>query len=215
MTQNLNSILREEVSKGCQDVVATRTYQLGEYKVRLTVRSDPYDFQCEAHADVWSRSALKWQCLTKIPFSNMSTPTGLASHLNNEGLNWHHFEQDMKRLLTDTAMLLDVDLGAGLTQAGSDGVLQQAVEALEVATQAVDKDAPDYPMFVKSYQDLKNLVSQVEAMEARLDRECRPPTDDDYSELRDLVLSRSADVDAAAMPDESPARSSGPAPGLD
>ena len=94
----------ESVSKGQQDAIARRVLVLdGQFEVRLTVRSDSYDFQSYARAEVWNPVDLKWNIVHTIHFSDMLTPAGLVYR---QGLSLANFHTDMERLLEATKEIL-------------------------------------------------------------------------------------------------------------
>jgi hypothetical protein len=106
----LETVISQEISKGRQSIDAERILALetGErkIKVRLKIKSDSYDFQSYARADVFNPESLSWNPLASIPYSNMKTKTGLVYQPGQVG--WEAFETDLQTLLVQTrAILLD------------------------------------------------------------------------------------------------------------
>ena len=104
MTKSANTtkavILEETINEGRQDVTARRVLSLGDFKVRLTIKSDSYQFQSFARAEVWNPATLSWNQVHSIHYAEMATPEGLCYHPNKSGLNITHFTRDFDRLLT-------------------------------------------------------------------------------------------------------------------
>lgn len=95
-----STMIEQSISRGRQDVTARRILRVGPHKVRLTVKSDSYDFQCFARAEVWNPADLKWNQVHSIHYAEMATPEGLCYHPNKSGLKITHFTRDFDRLLT-------------------------------------------------------------------------------------------------------------------
>ena len=104
MTKSANPpkavLLEETINEGRQDVTARRVLSLGDFKVRLTIKSDSYQFQSFARAEVWNPATLSWNQVHSIHYAEMATPEGLCYHPNKSGLKITHFTRDFDRLLT-------------------------------------------------------------------------------------------------------------------
>ncbi|AFN39616.1 hypothetical protein MP1412_45 [Pseudomonas phage MP1412] len=94
------NLLEETINQGRQDVTARRVLSLGDFKVRLTIKSDSYKFQSFARAEVWNPATLSWNQVHSIHYAEMATPEGLCYHPNKSGLKITHFTRDFDRLLT-------------------------------------------------------------------------------------------------------------------
>src|SRR5690606_37301673 len=60
------NLLEETINQGSQDVTARRVLSLGDFKVRLTIKSDSYKFQSFARAEVWNPATLSWNHVHSI-----------------------------------------------------------------------------------------------------------------------------------------------------
>lgn len=72
--------LGKSIGIGNQYVIYDELILLNEsgLKIKVTIKSDAYQQQSYANADVWSESDLKWNKVFSIHYSNMSTPEGLV-----------------------------------------------------------------------------------------------------------------------------------------
>lgn len=68
------------------------------YKVRFTVKSDSFLFQCKAIAEVFNPNTLEWNQIYYIHPDGMATPTGLCHKRGNEGTNMKNFEKDINTM---------------------------------------------------------------------------------------------------------------------
>lgn len=93
-------ILEETINLGRVDVTARRILSLGDFKVRLTIKSDSCQFQSFARAEVWSPATLSWNQVYSIHYSEMATREGLCHLPNKQGLKIDNFILDFNRLLT-------------------------------------------------------------------------------------------------------------------
>lgn len=102
MTKNTPKavLLEETINQGRQDVTARRLLTLGDFKVRLTIKSDSYKFQSFARAEVWNPATLSWNQVHSIHYAEMATPEGLCYYPNKQGLKINNFTLDFNRLLT-------------------------------------------------------------------------------------------------------------------
>lgn len=104
MTKSTNTakavLLEETINEGRQDVTARRILSLGDFKVRLTIKSDSYKFQSFASAEVWNPATMSWSQVHSIHYAEMATPEGLYYHPNKSGLKITPFTRDFDRLLT-------------------------------------------------------------------------------------------------------------------
>lgn len=71
--------------------------------IRIKVKSDAYDFQSYAVADILKKEDLTWSRLCNIPYSAMATKPSLRYQPN---LGLQHFFTDINSLLTKAEMIL-------------------------------------------------------------------------------------------------------------
>lgn len=73
---------KTQYAKQGQSVVRTEfgivKSENANYKVRLTIVSDSYHFQCSAKVHVWNPEQLAWNLVHSIPHGAMQTPDSLA-----------------------------------------------------------------------------------------------------------------------------------------
>ena len=104
----LETVISEHISKGRQSMNAERILALEtgnrKIKIRFLVRSDSYDFQSFARAEVFSPDALTWNPLASIPYSNMKTKIGLVHQSGQVGLD--AFEADLLTLLQQARAIM-------------------------------------------------------------------------------------------------------------
>lgn len=66
------------INKGGQSTQYEEHLVLKGEKIRITIKSDSYDFQSYAKAWVFNRSRLEWAPIASLHYGDMETPTGLA-----------------------------------------------------------------------------------------------------------------------------------------
>src|SRR5436305_512872 len=93
---------------GQQSVDAELLGKIGEHKVRVTIKSDSYDFQSYARIHVWRPASLDWSLVYSLPYQRMKTPRQLCYLPNRRGLDKEHFRADTDELMaTARAILVD------------------------------------------------------------------------------------------------------------
>lgn len=70
-------VISTSVSEGRQSVTSQDIFAIGAHKIRLTIKSDSYDFQSSAVAEVWNGATLSWNRVHSIPYKLMKTRAGL------------------------------------------------------------------------------------------------------------------------------------------
>lgn len=65
-----------ELAFAWQDVIYTETLRVGDYSLRIKIRSDAYDFQSFARVSLFSPATGKWSVLHSL--SNRATSDGLV-----------------------------------------------------------------------------------------------------------------------------------------
>lgn len=98
-----HKILSMDVSKNLQDVHFEQILQLGEYKVRLQICSNAYQFQSHARAQVWQKDKLAWSQLVHIQPEAMKTPATLYAHSN---VHLGVFAKDADELVRKATLVL-------------------------------------------------------------------------------------------------------------
>ena len=101
----LFDVIEETVSKGDQDVHYLLIGNMDGNKVRVMIRSNSYDFQSHAKAEVWSKTDMRWNPVTHRPFGAMQTPFKLCYNKDN----WNrvdHFREDCRYLLGQVAAII-------------------------------------------------------------------------------------------------------------
>lgn len=99
-------ILEEKVTTSQQGVTFHRIERCLKFKVRFTIESDAYKFQCRAFSEVWNPDELKWNRVHSLQPSEMRTPEGLCYRPNDTGLDRKHFLADHKTLADMTWKVL-------------------------------------------------------------------------------------------------------------
>jgi len=90
-------VLSKECGKVQQDVLYRETLMLtGGRKIRISIRSNAYDFQSHARAELWAGE--KWENVHSILSSRMRTPHGLYVRADREPVE-HLFKADRDELL--------------------------------------------------------------------------------------------------------------------
>jgi hypothetical protein len=62
-------VLRTEIGRGGQEVRYAEVLRIGPHTCQICIKSDSYDFQSFAVANVWSREALCWNKAASIHYS--------------------------------------------------------------------------------------------------------------------------------------------------
>ena len=96
--------IEETINKNGQSLIAQQIFKLNDFKVRLTVKSDSYNFQSYARASVWNPSEMQWNHVHSINYDQMSTEPALAYAAFP--VKMLAFNYDMKELLKMTKTIL-------------------------------------------------------------------------------------------------------------
>lgn len=91
--------IQHEISPGKQDVNATFIFNRGPSKVLIKIKSDSYDFQSFARAELFDAASNTWSIAGSIHHGQMSTPPKLIYKPQGAGLTFQHFSQDFDTLL--------------------------------------------------------------------------------------------------------------------
>lgn len=70
-------VISTSVSEGRQSVTSQDILLIDGHKIRLTIKSDSYDFQSSAVAEVWNGATLSWNRVHSIHYAQMKTRPGL------------------------------------------------------------------------------------------------------------------------------------------
>ncbi len=85
---------------GSQSISRREIYMLGNFKIKLELKSDAFECQCYARA--YALDGLEWKLIHSIPYSKMKTKPGLiyaTPYRNgNENLAKGEFEFDVQIL---------------------------------------------------------------------------------------------------------------------
>ena len=100
--------IQQAVTRGRQSLVCEshhriQTGPLKDAKVRISIKSDSYDFQSHAVLDIWKNDELKWTRVCNIPYSAMNTPAKLSY---NPNAGTHNFLKDTLALLEKAELIL-------------------------------------------------------------------------------------------------------------
>lgn len=87
------------IVRGGQFVDASVIGTLCGHKVRISIRSDSYDFQCYARIHVWRPAMLDWSHVHAIPYQQMRTKPGLCYLPNGAGMAPGNFAADIAELM--------------------------------------------------------------------------------------------------------------------
>jgi hypothetical protein len=96
--------IEHTISSQRQGVKAISLLKVSQFKVKLEVYSDAYDFQSYARAFVWNQGDLSWKLVYDIPYSLMATTKGLNSYPN--GMDKTNFIKDETTLLSNVKKIL-------------------------------------------------------------------------------------------------------------
>ena len=72
------TLLEKTINKGRQDLSYVEVSKIGDFKVKINIKSDSYREQCFARISVWCADKLTWNIVSSIHPSRMITPSQLA-----------------------------------------------------------------------------------------------------------------------------------------
>jgi hypothetical protein len=93
--------------KGHQDVVLTELLNYGDKRIRISIRSDSYKFQCYARLECFDSAAMKWNVVVYRPHADMQTPEKLVYHTMGEVQYQVQFSADRNWLMKQFQNLVD------------------------------------------------------------------------------------------------------------
>jgi hypothetical protein len=103
----------KEMSLGQQDLIFTEIYSIDGYRVKISIRSDSYDFQSYAHAYVWKKESLEWSKVASIHYGQMKTEAKLYYRCPRNGppakAMENFFEDDRQRLKKEAHFILGIE----------------------------------------------------------------------------------------------------------
>jgi hypothetical protein len=101
-------ILAKSVAKSDQNVNYSETLKHDKtgIKVRLSIRSNPYRFQCHARAEVWSPVTLSWNEAVSLDSGAMKTEVGLYIVAPGRVVDGRDFLVDRNELLNQLKAIL-------------------------------------------------------------------------------------------------------------
>lgn len=98
-TDTLSHLIDESVVAGRQSVSCQQIWAVNATtKLRLSIKSDSYDFQSYAKADLWNATSGQWNPVYQIHYSQMKTPAKLFYWPERAGVHRKHFLADLDQL---------------------------------------------------------------------------------------------------------------------
>lgn len=97
-------LLHHSIAKGRQDTRGEWIYSNGVRRVRIIIRSDDYDFQSHARAEIWDDKGMKWHPVASLHYSEMKTPTAMA--FQNQWNNESAYKADRDELLRQVGLIV-------------------------------------------------------------------------------------------------------------
>ena len=101
--------ISKEIVRVQQDVLYTETVTALDFKLKIEISSNAYDFQSYARISVFSKESLQWNVVASIQGPAMKTPHGLYAQ-RADGTQERHFVADRKELIRQAGNILDVSL---------------------------------------------------------------------------------------------------------
>jgi len=88
----------KQIALGRQSVVYMEILNVDDHKLKVSIKSDSYEFQSYARISRWNGE--KWVNVYSIHFNKMKTTHGLISYSErNEVCNSRHFQEDRDQLI--------------------------------------------------------------------------------------------------------------------
>jgi len=84
----------------------TEIIKIGEEKIRITIKSDSYDFQSYARVKVWNAKDKKWNFVDSISYSEMNTPAKLYYQRNKKERHDDSYYKKDRDLLLEMAIAI-------------------------------------------------------------------------------------------------------------
>jgi len=85
-----------QIAQGRQSINFTEVIEFDGHKLRISIKSDSYNFQSYARISRWNGE--EWKQVHFIHFSEMKTPSGLC-YQPNEKCDYKHFINDRDQLI--------------------------------------------------------------------------------------------------------------------
>lgn len=92
---------------GHQDVSLTELINYGDYRLRMSIRSDSYKSQSHARLECFDKQAMKWNEVVTRPALDMMTEEGLVYMPATKKATAASFKEDRTWLLTQFSNLVD------------------------------------------------------------------------------------------------------------
>ncbi len=86
-----------QLSKGQQDYIYTEILSWNSHKLRVSIKSDSYEFQSHAKIARWDGD--KWHNVYSIPYSQMSTKHGVYYQDHVRKITVDDFQDDRDKLI--------------------------------------------------------------------------------------------------------------------
>lgn len=97
----------KSLSFGGQDVKLFELLNYGDYRLRLSIRSDAYLAQCHARLESFNKADMTWSIVVYRPHADMQTQKGLAYMPPARKATEASFAQDREWLLKQFKNLVD------------------------------------------------------------------------------------------------------------
>lgn len=100
--------IKKQISKVSQDLQLNEIIELNKHKLRISIKSDTYPFQCYAKIYVWSNFKEDWSLIDSIHPDSMATPSKLYySAKSDYKTSFNLFAADRKKLIDVAKKVLD------------------------------------------------------------------------------------------------------------
>lgn len=100
-------LISEEIGTGSQNLNFERIFKIGENKLRISIKSDSYDFQSYARIEIYNPNDYKWNVLHSIHYSKMQTASKLYyKHHRNGTIPVSEFQKDIDTLIKVAEQIL-------------------------------------------------------------------------------------------------------------
>jgi hypothetical protein len=101
------TVTSSAITKSGQAVTFTELVNYGDYRLRLTIKSDSYDFQCYARLENFDKQTMQWSVVVHRPHGDMQTESKLVYSRFSDDLYIKKFDSDRLWLLKQFANLID------------------------------------------------------------------------------------------------------------
>ena len=106
-TKTATVVLDNHFNLEGQWAVGSRILQVGEYRVRLSIRTDSHPDQAHAYAEVWSAADLRWNRIYDVHHKEMKSPRDLGYSRDVVAAK-REMEPDFTQVLAGAMLVLGV-----------------------------------------------------------------------------------------------------------